>query len=266
MTRVAASTTPDAQAALTLHQVGMRWGQTEVLRGVSLSVQPGERLGIIGPNGAGKSTLFDLISGRYAPSSGQIWLGNTRVDGKTPFEVNRLGLSRSFQTSQLFASLSVRDNLRCAALWSQGVRYNFWQRLSGIGRVNDRVDTLLQSVGLAARGDTLAGQLSYAEQRALELGITLASGASVLLLDEPTAGMSRTETEQFIALMDTVTVGKTLLIVEHDMPVIFGLASKIAVLVQGELLALDTPAAVQANPHVQQAYLGTPLPAMPQVV
>lgn len=247
--------------ALVLRTVCQRFGAVEILRGVSLTVQPGERVGLIGPNGAGKSTLFDMISGRQAPSSGQIDLNGQRVDGLQPFQINRLGLARSFQISQLFPRLSVFDNLRCATLWHLGYRYTFWRFLADLTNANQRTEALLKRLQLTHRRDTLAKHLSYAEQRALELGITLASDASVLLLDEPTAGMSRSETAHFMALIDTLTQGKTLLIVEHDMSVVFGLAHKIAVLVQGELLAFDTPAAVRANPAVQQAYLGAlPLP------
>jgi len=242
--------------ALELRDLGKRYGQTEVIRGLSLSVQSGERIGIIGPNGAGKSTLFDLISGRQGPSSGQVWLNGQRIDGKPPYAINRLGLARSFQISSLFPNLSVFDNLRCGLLWQQGLRYRLFKSLSRLDAANARVEQLLAQLQLADRRDTLAAQLSYAEQRALELGITLASGAPVILLDEPTAGMSRTEAAGFVQLIGLVTVGKTLLMVEHDMPVIFGLADKIVVLVQGQLLAFDTPDKVRSDERVQLAYLG----------
>ena len=245
---------PPALALTNLHK---RFGSTDIIRGMNLMVQPGERLGLIGPNGAGKSTLFDLISGRHAPSGGEIWLHGQRIDGKKPFEVNRLGLARSFQISQLFTHLSVFENLRCALLWRQGVRYSFWNFLANLTDANVQTTQLMQRLHLAAQRDTLAMNLSYADQRALELGMALASSASVLLLDEPTAGMSRSESSRFMTLIDQLTKGKTLLIVEHDMQVLFGLADKIAVLVQGELLACDTPQAVRANPMVQHAYLGT---------
>lgn len=245
-----------APPALELRDLHKRFGQTEVIRGLCLSVQAGERIGIIGPNGAGKSTLFDLISGRQAPSGGQVWLDGQRIDGKAPFQVNRLGLARSFQTSSLFPSMSVFDNLRCGLLWQQGGRYSPFKWLTGWDEANARVEQLLKQLQLLARRDTLAAQLSYAEQRALELGITLASGTPVILLDEPTAGMSRTEAAGFVQLIRSVTVGKTLLIVEHDMPVIFGLADKMVVLVQGELLAFDTTDKVRVDARVQAAYLG----------
>ncbi|MEY4978686.1 MAG: hypothetical protein RLZZ352_956 [Pseudomonadota bacterium] len=242
---------------LQLRQVGQRFGATEVLRGLDLSVYRGERLAIIGPNGAGKSTLFNLISGRTPPSSGSIWLHGQRVDGLPPFEIHRRGLARSFQITNLFPRLSVYDNLRCATLWSLGYRYTWWRRLSQLRDANARTEHWLHQMRLHTRRDVPAMHLSYAEQRALELGITLAGGADVVLLDEPTAGMSQSETRHFVALIHEVTQGKTLLVVEHDMSVVFRLADRVAVLVNGELLALDSPAAVRANPAVQAAYLGT---------
>ena len=250
---------PSAGAALALAGLHKSFGPAQIIRDLSLTVAPGERVAIIGPNGAGKSTLFDLISGRCAPSSGQIWLAGQRIDGKKPFEINRLGLARSFQISQLFPSLSVFDNLRCAMLWRQGLGYNFWRFLSNLTDTNTRTQRLMQQLQLESVAHLPAQHLSYAQQRALELGLTLASDAPVLLLDEPTAGMSRSETSQFMALIDTLTRGKTLLMVEHDMSVVFGLATKIAVLVQGQLLAFDSPEAVRTNPLVQQAYLGAVL-------
>ena len=242
--------------ALQLRQLSQRFGRTEVLRNVDLSVAAGERVAIIGPNGAGKSTLFNLISGRFAPSSGQILLNGQRIDGRQPHQINRLGLSRSFQITHIFPRLSVFDNLRCAVLWHLGYRYSLFRRLSRLYDANQRTDDLLQQLQLAHRRDELAMHLSYAEQRALEIGITVAGQAPVLLLDEPTAGMSRSETQHFVALIRTLTAGRTLLVVEHDMGVVFGLADKVAVLVHGELIAYDTPAAVRANPQVQAAYLG----------
>ena len=151
------------------------------------------------------------------------------------------------------------ENLRCGVLWSLGYRYSFWNRLSRLRDANDRADELMKMIKLDKKRDTLAMNLTYAEQRALEIGITIAGGAEVVLLDEPTAGMSKSETKRFIELIREVTVGKTLLTVEHDMGVVFGLADKIAVLVYGEVIAFDTPEAVRANPRVQEAYLGSVL-------
>jgi branched-chain amino acid transport system ATP-binding protein len=243
--------------ALELKDLRKRFGKTEIIRGVHLAVNAGERIGIIGPNGAGKSTLFNLISGRFAPSSGEVLLHGQRIDGKRPFEINRLGLSRSFQVTNIFGKLSVFENLRCGVLWSLGYKYTFLKFLADLDDANERTEQLMQMIRLGKKRDVPAMNLTYAEQRALEIGITIAGGAKVILLDEPTAGMSRSETGRFIELIKEVTVGKTLLTVEHDMGVVFGLADKIAVVVYGEVLAFDTPEAVRANPRVQEAYLGS---------
>ena len=243
--------------ALELKGLRKNFGKTEIIRGVDLAVEAGDRVAIIGPNGAGKSTLFNLISGRLAPTSGEVVLDGQRIDGMKPFEINRMGLSRSFQITNIFPKLSVFENLRCGVLWSLGYRYTFLRFLSNLDDANARTEELLRQVGLERKRDVHAVNLTYAEQRALEIGVTIAGGASVILLDEPTAGMSKTETAHFIALIKQVTVGKTLLTVEHDMGVVFGLADKIAVVVYGEVIAFDTPAAVRANPRVQEAYLGS---------
>lgn len=247
--------------AVELRNVHKRFGKTEIIRGTSLSVAPGERVAIIGPNGAGKSTLFNLISGRFAASSGDILLNGRKIDGLKPYEINRLGLARSFQVSNLFNNLSVFENLRCAVLWSLGYRYAFWKFLSKLHDANERAEQVLAMIRLERRRDVLAVNLTYAEQRALEIGITIAGGAQVVLLDEPTAGMSRAETTRFVELIREVTVGRTLLTVEHDMGVVFGLADRIAVLVYGEVIAFDTPDKVRADLRVQEAYLGSVLAA-----
>jgi branched-chain amino acid transport system ATP-binding protein len=246
-------------AAVELKDLRKSFGKTEIIRGANLTVAPGERVAIIGPNGAGKSTLFNLISGRFGPTSGEVRLNGERIDGLAPFEINRKGLSRSFQITNIFSRLSVFENLRCGVLWSLGYRYSFWKFLAGLKDANDRAELLVQMIKLDRKRDTLAMNLTYAEQRALEIGITIAGGANVVLLDEPTAGMSKSETARFIDLIREVTVGKTLLTVEHDMGVVFGLADKIAVLVYGEVIAFDTPDKVRANARVQEAYLGSVL-------
>jgi branched-chain amino acid transport system ATP-binding protein len=245
--------------AVELKDVRKSFGKTEIIRGASLSVKQGERVAIIGPNGAGKSTLFNLISGRFHASTGDILVNGQSILGRKPFEINRMGLARSFQVSNLFTRLSVFENIRCAVLWSKGYRYSFWRFLADAKDANDRTDEVLKMIKLDKRRDVLAMNLTYAEQRALEIGITIAGGADVILLDEPTAGMSRSETTRFVQLIREVTVGKTLLTVEHDMGVVFGLADRIAVLVYGEVIAFDTPEAVRANPRVQEAYLGSVL-------
>jgi branched-chain amino acid transport system ATP-binding protein len=247
--------------ALELKELRKSFGRTEIIRGCNLAVNAGERVAVIGPNGAGKSTLFNLVSGRFAPTSGQVLLNGTRIDGRKPFEINRLGLSRSFQITNIFPKLSVFENLRCGVLWSLGYKYTFLKFLADLDDANERAEQLMERIRLHKKRDVLAGNLTYAEQRALEVGITIAGGASVVLLDEPTAGMSREETRRFIELIKEVTVGKTLLTVEHDMGVVFGLADKIAVVVYGEIIAYDTPENVRANQRVQEAYLGSVIAA-----
>ena len=242
--------------ALELKDLRKTFGKTEIIRGVSLAVAQGERVAVIGPNGAGKSTLFNLISGRFAPTSGEVLLNGQRIEGKKPYEINRLGLSRSFQITNIFPNLSVFENLRCGVLWSLGYRYTFLKFLANLYDANERAEQLMHKIKLDRKHDVLAVNLTYAEQRALEVGITIAGGANVILLDEPTAGMSRSETQRFIELIREVTEGKTLLTVEHDMDVVVGLAEKIAVVVYGEVIAFDTPEKIRANARVQEAYLG----------
>ncbi|HMN80411.1 MAG TPA: ABC transporter ATP-binding protein [Burkholderiaceae bacterium] len=243
--------------ALKLTGVRKSFGRTEIIRGVDLSIAKGERHAVIGPNGAGKSTLFNLISGRFPVSTGRIELNGRDITASRPFEINRQGLSRSFQITNIFPRLSVFENLRCATLYSLGYRYSFWHRLSALRDAADRADEILQRIGLNARRETVAGLLTYAEQRALEIGITIAGGADVILLDEPTAGMSRSESDHAVELIRRVTEGKTLVMVEHDMSVVFGLADRISVLVYGQVIASDVPARIRGNPAVQEAYLGT---------
>jgi branched-chain amino acid transport system ATP-binding protein len=252
------ATAAGAAPALRLTDVHKSFGKTEIIRGVSLEIPVGERHALIGPNGAGKSTLFHLISGRLAVSSGTVELKGQPITGLPPYRINRMGLSRSFQITNIFPRLSVFENIRCATLYALGYRYSFWHRLSRLRDAADRAEDIMTRIGLRYRRDTLAGNLTYAEQRALEIGITVASGADVILLDEPTAGMSRSESDQAVALIRKMTEGKTLVMVEHDMGVVFNLADRISVLVYGQVVATDRPAAIRANPAVQEAYLGRP--------
>ena len=243
-------------AALSLVDLRKSFGPVQIIRGVSLDIAEGERHAIIGPNGAGKSTLFNLVSGRIRPSSGEARLHGRPITGLSPFEINRRGLSRSFQITNIFPKMSVEENLRCAALWSLGHRYVFWTSIDQLRDVCERAEWLMERVGLTARRHVPAGVLSYAEQRALEIGVTIGGSADVVLLDEPTAGMSNSETEQAVALIRKVTEGKTLVIVEHDMGVVFSLADRISVLVYGQIIASDTPERIRENPAVREAYLG----------
>ena len=247
--------------ALELHGVSKRFGRTEIIREVSLQITRGERHAIIGPNGAGKSTLFNLISGRFEVTSGCLSLNGRDITGLNPFEINRLGLSRSFQITNLFHRLSVFENLRCSVLWSLGHRYSFWKNLNKLVDAEVRAESILERVGLKRRRDIAAGLLTYAEQRALEIGVTIAGGADVILLDEPTAGMSRAESRRAVELIRDVTQGKTLVMVEHDMSVVFDLADRISVLVYGQVIASGAPAEIRANDAVREAYLGQPAEA-----
>ncbi|MDH4174110.1 MAG: ABC transporter ATP-binding protein [Betaproteobacteria bacterium] len=242
--------------AIELQEVHKSFGTTKIIHGVSLEIRDGERHAIIGPNGAGKSTLFNLISGRHEVSAGRILLHGNDITNLRPFEINRRGLSRSFQVTNIFHNMTVFENIRCGVLWSKGCRYSFWHRVGGLKDVQRRAEEVMERIGLAQRRSILAGTLTYAEQRALEIGITIAGGARVILLDEPTSGMSRTETTQVVELVRSVTQGRTLVMVEHDMGVVFGLADRISVLVYGEVLATGTPEEIRANPAVQEAYLG----------
>ena len=241
---------------LYLRDVRKNFGATEIIRGVTLDIAAGKRHALIGPNGAGKTTLFNLISGRFAVTSGEIRLDDARLDTLPPHRVNRLGLSRSFQITSIFHRLTVFENLRCALLWSHGYRYSFWHTLARQTRLNEAAEGLLAEINLCDRREVQAGLLSYAEQRALEIGMTIAGGATAILLDEPTAGMSNTETEYAIAMIRRLTEGKTLLMVEHDMRVVFDLADTITVLVYGEVIASGPPATIRASKAVQEAYLG----------
>jgi branched-chain amino acid transport system ATP-binding protein len=242
--------------AVELTDVRKHFGRAEIIRGVSLTVPAGERHAIIGPNGAGKSTLFNLISGRLAPTSGTVRLDGEEVTGLPPYQINRRGLSRSFQVTNIFPRLSVWENVRCAVLWSLGYKYGFWRSIEGLGDVRERTGAILEAINLIDRRRVQAGLLTYAEQRALEIGITVAGGARIILLDEPSAGMSAVEAERAVALIRTVSEGRTLIMIEHDMGVVFDLADRISVLVYGEIIASDLPSRIKADRAVQAAYLG----------
>ncbi|MFM2422902.1 MAG: hypothetical protein RL291_1432 [Pseudomonadota bacterium] len=266
MTMPGSSMSPDARTgpgsaadglpALKLDGLRKSFGSVEIIRGVDLVVPKGERHAVIGPNGAGKSTLFNLISGLLAPTAGTVLLYGEKISGLQPYEINRRGLSRSFQVTNIFPKMSVFENVRCAVLWSKGQRYKFWGGVESADGVRARTEQVLEEISLIDRRDVIAGVLTYAEQRALEIGITIAGGANTILLDEPTAGMSRHETDRAVALIRRVSEGRTLMIVEHDMSVVFGLADRISVLVYGEIVASGTPAEIRSSAKVKEAYLG----------
>jgi len=242
--------------ALNLREVHKKFGNSSIINGVDLEVFAGERHAVIGPNGAGKSTLFNLISGFYEVSSGHIELNGQSITHMAPYKINRKGLSRSFQVTNIFPQMTVFENIRCGLLWPMGYKYSFWHLCSRLKAVNQKAEEILERIRLADRRDIPAGLLAYAEQRALEIGITIAGDADVILLDEPTAGMSMSETARAVELIRDVTKGKTLLVVEHDMGVVFDLADRISVLVYGEVIATDLPHNIRQNRDVQEAYLG----------
>ena len=247
---------PPGAPVLELKALRKSFGETQIIRGVDLTVKRGQRHALIGPNGAGKSTLFNLISGHYTPTSGDILLNGASIAGFAPHLINRRGLSRSFQITNVFPRMSVAENLRISIMGRHGHRLTLFRPIAGLGAVNDEVAEYLEKLRLTRRRDSLAGDLAYSEQRILEMGMALATDPAVLILDEPTAGMSRDETTYIVDLIRRVTEGRTLLVVEHDMSVVFTLCDQVSVLVYGEIIASGEPAAVRADRKVQEAYLG----------
>ena len=241
---------------LTLNNVRKDFGETAIIRGVSLDIEEGEKHAIIGPNGAGKSTLFHLISGLYKVSAGSITFKKSEIQDKAPYEISRLGLARSFQVTNIFQRMNVFENIRCALFWSKGYRYSFWHLLGRQKELNEQAMHVLEQIGLTEKALFPSGELAYAQQRALELGIAIASGAELIMLDEPVAGMSHSEAEAAVRLIRKITEGKTLIMVEHDMNIVFDVADRISVLVYGEVIATDTPEKIRSNSSVQEAYLG----------
>lgn len=241
---------------LVLDHLCKSFGPVEVTRDVNLAIREGERHALIGPNGAGKSTLFHLISGNYKPTSGRILLDGQELGGLDPAQVNRRGLARSFQITNIFAGLTVFENLRLAVMRRYGLQFNIWRRVTHLKRVNADVDDLLQQIRLENKAHSIAGDLPYSDQRSLEIGMSLASDPKVILLDEPMAGMSHEETDYTTGLIREITAGRTLMIVEHDMDVIFNLADRITVLVYGEVIATGTPQEIRESVRVKEAYLG----------
>jgi len=248
------------EMALALSDVRKRFGVSEIIRGLNLSVRPGEIHAVIGPNGAGKSTLFNLISGMFAPDSGGILMNGHSIGGLPPHLIARKGLARSFQITNVFPRLSVFENIRIACMRRGGYYFSLFRSVSSLHKINQEVDEWVSKVHLDPAKHTLAGLLTYSEQRALEIAMTVASGASIILLDEPMAGMSREESANAIALVRRIAQGKTVLIIEHDMDVVFSLSDRISVLVYGEIIVSDVPEKVRANARVQEAYLGSEAP------
>ncbi|MDN7498377.1 ATP-binding cassette domain-containing protein [Burkholderia gladioli] len=253
----AAITPTTPLAALELRGIAKRFGATRVLQGVDLRIEAGERHALIGPNGAGKSTLFELIAGGSRPTRGSIRLHGREIAGRAPYAIARRGLARGFQQTSVFERLSVLDNLRCAAMHAPAQRRGPLRWCRDPAALDGAARQTLEAIGLGTRGEVPAGELDYAEQRALDLGIALAGGASVFLFDEPTAGMNREQARATLALIRAATAGCTVLMIEHDIDAVFGFADRISVLVRGERIATGTPAEIRANAAVRAAYLGT---------
>jgi branched-chain amino acid transport system ATP-binding protein len=228
----------------------------EVLFGINLGIQQGERHAIIGPNGAGKSTIFNIITGKYLPSRGKVFFKGLDITGTSPYKLNRHGLARSFQITNIFRTMTVFQNVRNAILSRNKIRYNLFSRLDRMKGIQAQTEKVLEQIGLLDRKDVVAGLLSYGQQRALEIGLTIATEPELILLDEPTAGMSSEETREAVKLIGRVTQGKTLIIVEHDMEVVFSLADRITVIYYGETLASGPPGEIRQNQKVKDAYLG----------
>ena len=241
---------------LELKNVKKQFGPTEIIRGVNLNVKKGEIHSLIGPNGAGKSTLYNLISGVYGLTSGTIRFNNKNIENLPSYEIFRLGLSRSFQITNIFPKMSVFENVRCGLLWNMNYKYSILKILDNNQDLNDKTNAILEQISLSNYSKEPAGLLSYADQRALEIGITIAGGAETILLDEPTAGMSKSETERATNLIRNIAKNRTVLIVEHDMGVVFDLSDTISVLVYGEVICSDKPENVKTNKAVKEAYLG----------
>ena len=228
----------------------------EVLTGVTFAVRVNEKHAIIGPNGAGKTTLFNIISGKYRPSSGSILFKENEVGGLSPYVLNHLGMCRSFQITNIFQNLTVFENVLAGVRSHAGLRYHLFKTLDRQSKMISRAEQIIEQVGLAEVKQRPAHELSYGQQRALEIGIALSSDPELLLLDEPTAGMTREETEEMVKLMRSVTENRTLMIIEHDMDVVFSLADTISVLHNGTILASANPETIRNDSRVKDAYLG----------
>jgi len=236
-----------------LHQ---DFSKLQVLSDVNLQVKAGERHAVIGPNGAGKTTLFNVITGTYRPSKGQVFFKGKDITGAPPYALTRLGMGRSFQITSTFDRMTTFQNIRLAVLSKRGIRFNLWRRVDKMEEVTREADEVIRRINLDRERDFPAGVLSYGKHRSLEISLALATDPELVLLDEPTAGMSRDETHHAVALIRRLTEGKTVVIIEHDMDVVFSLADRITVLHFGQILTTGTPEEIRRNQAVKDAYLG----------
>ena len=228
----------------------------EILFDVNLEIKEGERHAIIGPNGAGKTTLFNVITGTYNPSRGQVFFRGKEITGFKPHQVIRRGMGRSFQITSTFNQLTTFQNIRIGVMSRRGIRFNLFRNVDKMQHITEETDEVLRRINLQAERDVPAGDLSYGKQRSLEISMALVTDPELVMLDEPSAGMSRDETHYAVELIRRLTEGKTAVIIEHDMDVVFSLADRITVLHLGKILAVGSPEEVKENQDVKDAYLG----------
>lgn len=243
-------------AILEVQDIEKNFSGLQVLTGVKFDVNEREKFAVLGPNGAGKTTLFNIISGKFQASGGTVLFKGRDISKQPPYSRARLGMARSFQITNLFQNLSVFENILAGVRSHRKMRHHMLRRPNHVPEFVERAEAILEQVGLQDERDTVAQELAYGQQRALELGVTLSIEPDLLLLDEPTAGMSRQETEEAIAMIDKVTKGKACIIIEHDMDVVFSLADRISVLHYGKILACGTPEEIRNDQSVKDAYLG----------
>ena len=228
----------------------------QVLFDINLQVQKGERHAVIGPNGAGKTTLFNVITGTYQPRRGQVFFKGKEITGARPHELTRLGMGRSFQITSTFNRLTTFQNIRLAILSKKGIRFRLFRKVDKMQDITKETDEVLKRINLDRERDMPAGVLSYGKHRSLEISLAMATDPDLVMLDEPTAGMSRDETHYAVELIRQLTEGKTVVIIEHDMDVVFSLADRITVLHYGQILATGPPVEIRQNQAVKDAYLG----------
>ncbi len=232
------------------------FGELKVLMGINLEIEEGERHAIIGPNGAGKTTLFNTITGTFSPTSGEIFFKGKKISRAKPHTLTRMGMGRSFQITSTFHRLTAFQNIRMGILSKRGVRFNMFQRVDKMKSITEETDEVLKHINLAGERDIPAELLSYGKHRSLEISMAMATDPDLVMLDEPTAGISPDETLNAVELIRRLTKGKTMVIIEHDMEVVFSLADRITVLHRGEIIAVGPPDEIKNNQAVKDAYLG----------
>lgn len=244
-----------AEAIIETRGIGKNFGGFNALRGVSVGIKPGSLTSIIGPNGAGKSTFFNVLSGAFAPSEGQVFFMGRDITGLRPHQFAHIGIAKSFQITNLFPNFTAVENVRIG-LQAHVSRYNLWRHRSALIGLSEEAASLLEMVGLAERTKYLARELAHGQQRALEIAVALAASPKLLLMDEPTAGMSPEETKVMMGLICKLAEQRTVVLVEHKMKLVMGISERIIVLHHGELVAEGTPDDIRSNDLVKRVYLG----------